>query len=86
MPLTGIMKPGARIFVRSTSFVGHKSDVLAAAVFVRAVTPMKAREKLLRKKKNESWAMRRFENIRAPNKSDSGGDWNLSLVMPISTP
>jgi hypothetical protein len=51
-------KPGARIFVRSTSFCSRRTMCDAGV----PQTPLQ--HKLLRKRKNESWAMRRFENIR----------------------
>jgi hypothetical protein len=53
-------KPGARIFVRSTSFGCSRRAVREAnASHGTRLQP----KKLLRKKKNESWAMRRFKNI-----------------------
>src|SRR5437667_6977917 len=56
-------KPGARIFVRSTSFGCSRDRVIAATGIT---DPGYNRKKLLRKKKNESWAMRP-----RPYKSDS---------------
>jgi len=65
-------KPGARIFVRSTSFCSRRAVRDASASLRDAAT-----EKLLRKKKNESWAMRRFENIRRLTSPTLGVGENL---------
>src|SRR5262249_45352075 len=46
-------KPGARIFVRSTSFCSYRPVGDACASQTDAATA-----KLIRKKKNESWAIR----------------------------
>src|SRR5947207_8729575 len=65
-------KPGARIFVRFTSFCSRRAVRDASASLRDAAT-----EKLLRKKKNESWAMRRFENIRRLTSPTLGVGGNL---------
>jgi hypothetical protein len=54
IPAAAGTKPGARIFVRSTSFV-----VAAVVDRGRGQLPRLQAEKLLRKKKNESWAIPR---------------------------
>jgi hypothetical protein len=69
-------KPGARIFVRSTSFVRSQGATARTAVGLLydgcdASLLENIAKKLLRRKKNESWAMRRFEKHSRPNKSDS---------------
>src|SRR4029077_7878783 len=65
-------KPGARIFVRSTSFCSRRAVRDARASLRDAAT-----EKLLRKKENESWTMRRFENIRRLTSPTLGVGGNL---------
>src|SRR6478736_2380365 len=65
-------KPGARIFVRSTSFCSRRAVRDACASHRDAATA-----KLLREKKNESWAMRRLENIRGLTSPTLGVGGNL---------
>ena len=65
-------KPGARIFVRFTSFCSRRAVRDASASLRDAAT-----EKLLRKKENESWAMRRFENVRGLTSPTLGVGGNL---------
>jgi hypothetical protein len=52
IPAAAGTKPGARIFVRSTSFCSH------VAVQRQTARRAAATAKLLRKKENESWTMR----------------------------
>ena len=68
-----LQKPGARIFVRSTSFpCGRRAGATPARL---AETWLQ--QKLLRRKRNESWAMRRFENIRGLTSPTLGVGGNL---------
>jgi len=60
-------KPGARIFDRSTSFASVTLDPdlidlgspYRCKPIPESASPARTAKKLLRKKKNESWAMRR---------------------------
>src|SRR5205814_7487002 len=67
---SGFVKPGARIFDRSTSFASVTLDPVKSKLSWRlrckaeplvSASPARTAKKLLRKKKNESWAMRRQE-------------------------
>src|SRR5215470_18935118 len=75
-------KPGARIFVRFTSFCSRRAACHAEA-WRRRVRDASgshrdaATAKLLRKKKNESWAMRRLVAIRGLTSPTLGVEGNL---------
>src|SRR5947208_9945474 len=69
-------KPGARIFVRSTSF-GVAAPLCRGVSQHGDLAPWLQPKKLLRKKKNESWTMRRLVAIRGLTSPTLGVGGNL---------